>query len=158
MKNRSIEFKWAIIFTLVALAWMYLEKALGWHDQHIADHPVYTNLFAILAIAVYVFALIDKKRNSFQGKMIYKQGFISGLIITLFITILTPLTQYITHTIITPEYFSNVQNYSVEIGKLTQEEAEAYFNLDSYMLQATVGAFVMGVITSAIVAFFVKSK
>ena len=74
-------------------------------------------------------------------------------------TLLAPLTQWITSTVITPEYFPNVIAYSVETGFYnSREEAEAYFNLQNYMMQSTIGAFIMGVITSVIVAFFVRSK
>lgn len=158
MKNRSLEVKWALIFAASTLAWMVFEKSLGWHDEHIADHAVYTNIFAVIAIAVYVFALIDKKKNFYQGQMNYKQGFLSGLVITLIVTVLSPLTQYITLEVITPEYFPNVIAYAVESGNATLEEAQEYFKLKSYIIQAAIGALVMGVITSAIVAFFVKSK
>jgi hypothetical protein len=67
MKNLKIEIKWAIIFMLSIFIWMLIEKALGWHDEKIADHAVYTNIFALVAIGVYVFALSDKKRNFYKG-------------------------------------------------------------------------------------------
>ena len=135
-----------------------MEKALGWHDEHIADHPTYTNFFAFVAIAIYVFALQDKKKNFYQGQMTFKQGFMSGVVISLIVGLLTPLSQYITSTIITPDYFTNAINYSVESGNVTQQEAEDYFNLQTYIIQATIFAPIVGIITSAIVAFFVKSK
>ncbi len=158
MKNLKIEIKWAIIFMLATLIWMLIEKALGWHDEKIADHAVYTNVFAVVAISVYVFALVDKKRNFYRGQMSYKQGLIAGAIMTFFIVLLSPLTQYITSVWITPDYFPNVIDYTVESGEMSQTDAEAYFNLENYLLQATVGAAVMGLITSAVVAFFLKSK
>jgi hypothetical protein len=158
MKNFKIEIKWAIIFMLATLIWMLIEKALGWHDEKIADHAVYTNIFAVVAISVYVFALVDKKRNFYRGQMSYKQGLIAGVIMTFFIVLLSPLTQYITSVWITPDYFPNVIDYTVESGEMSQTDAEAYFNLENYLLQATVGAAVMGLITSAVVAFFLKSK
>ena len=72
---------------------------------------------------------------------------------------LAPLTQWITSTIITPEYFPNVIAHSVDTGFYeTVEEAEAYFNLKNYMVQSVIGALVMGVITTAVVALFVRSK
>ncbi len=137
---------------------MVLEKSLGWHDEFIADHAVYTNFFAIIAIAVYVLAFSDKKKNFYNGTMSYKEGFMSGVVITLIVTVFSPLTQYITSEFITPDYFTNVINYSVESGEATREEAEAYFNLKSYIIQATVGALILGLVTSAIVAIFFKSK
>lgn len=158
MKNIKIEIKWALIFILSMLAWMFFEKSMGWHDEKIADHATYTNFFAIPAILVYVFALLDKKKNFYSGVMSYKQGVISGLIITVIVTVLSPLAQYITSTIITPDYFPNVIEYAVSSGKMTQADAEAYFNINSYMIQSVIGALVMGLVTSLIVAIFVKSK
>ncbi len=158
MKDLKIEIKWAVIFTLTTLAWMFIEKSLGWHDEKIAEHYYLSNIFAVVAIAVYVFALRDKKINFYKSQMNYKEGFISGVILTLFVTLLSPLAQYVTSEFITPEYFNNIIVYSVQEGKMTQEEAKAYFNTKSYMIQATIGAFVMGLITSVVVAFFVKSK
>ena len=156
MKNIKIEIKWAILFTLMMLAWMLFEKLAGLHDIHIDQHYIYTNFVMIPAIAFYVFALLDKRKNFYDGTMSYKQGFISGLIITIIVTIFSPLTQYITSTFITPDYFQNVIAYSVSKGEMTQLEAENYFNLNSYMVQVIIGTSIMGLITTAIVAIFTK--
>ncbi|MBI2280601.1 MAG: DUF4199 domain-containing protein [Bacteroidetes bacterium] len=156
MKNIKIEIKWAIAFVIMMLLWMVLEKLTGLHDVHIDKHAFYSNFVMIPAIAFYVFALLDKRKNFYDGTMSYKQGFISGLIITIIVTIVSPLTQYITSTYITPDYFNNVIKYSVEKGMMTQTEAENYFNLNSYMIQAVIGTPFMGLITTAIVALFTK--
>jgi hypothetical protein len=158
MKNLKIEIKWAIIFATMTLLWMLIEKATGLHDTHIDKHMVYTNFIAIPAIAVYVFALLDKRKNYYHGKMTYLQGFVCGLIITLIVTILSPLTQYITSTFITPDYFQNAIAYGVSTGKTTQEAAEGYFNLENYIIQGLIGAPVMGLLTTAIVAIFTRKK
>ena len=158
MKNIRIEIKWGILFILVGLIWMVFEKAVGWHDVSIDKHATYTLFFAPIAIGVYVFALLDKRRNFYGGNMSYMQGFISGLIITLIVVILSPLSQYISSTYISPDYFKNVIEYSVSSGQMEQQAAEEYFNLNSYMMQSVIGAAVMGLITSAIVALFARSK
>ncbi|MCY1722157.1 DUF4199 domain-containing protein [Prolixibacteraceae bacterium Z1-6] len=158
MKTIAIEIKWAILFIILQLIWMIGERLAGLHDENIDKHPIVTNFFAVVAIAVYVVALLDKRKNSFGGKMTWKQGFISGLIITAGVTLLTPLSQYITIALITPGYFKNIITYSVSIGKMSQEAAEAYFNMKSYILQSVIFAPVMGVVTSAIVALFTKMK
>lgn len=157
MGNLRVEIKWALIFTVVALLWMVFEKAMGWHGPKIEQHPIYTNFFALVAIVLYVLALRDKKQ-SLGGTMTWKQGFISGVIISLIIMVLTPLSQYITHTFITPEYFQNAIAYAVDNDKLTQEQAEQYFNMKSYIIQSAIFAPVVGIVTSAIVAIFVRSR
>jgi hypothetical protein len=158
MKSIRIEIKWALIFSVMTLAWMLMEKMLGWHDQKIAQHATLTNLVAIPAIAVYVFALLDKRKNFYNGHMSYSQGFMTGLIITAIVTILAPLTQYITSTYITPQYFPNAIRHAVETKAMTQEKAEEYFSLKNYMMQSLIGAPVMGMITTLIVSIFTRKK
>lgn len=158
MKKYKIEITWGLIFILAQLIWILTEKLAGFHSTNIANHSWFSTLFAIPAIAMYVFALRDKRKNDYNGIMSYKEGFISGLIITIVITILTPLAQYIIHTFISPEFFSNIIAYSAENGMMTQEAAEAFFSLGNYIVQATTSALIMGIITSAIIAFFTKSK
>jgi len=158
MTKFRIEIKWGVYFTIAALVWMYIEKALGWHDTLISKHAIYTNIFAIVAIVVYVLFMRDKKENFYNGSMTWTQGFISGTILSVVVALLSPLAQYLTHEFITPNYFENVIAYTVEKGVMKQEAAEAYFSLYSYMAQAAFGALAMGVVTSAIVALFFRSK
>ncbi len=158
MKNIKIEIKWAIIFTLMMLVWMVLERLFGFHDTHIDQHHIYSNFVAIPAIAVYVFALLDKRKNFYRGKMTYIQGFVSGLIITLMVTVLSPLVQVITTIVIAPDYFQNAIDHAVTEGKMTREGAEEYFNLNTYLIQVLIGTPVMGVMTSAVVAIFTRKK
>ena len=158
MNKFKIEIKWSVIFIIMMLLWMVMEKVTGLHDVHIDKHAIYTNFVAIPAIIVYVLALLDKRKNYYDGKMTYMQGFISGLIISIIVTIFSPLTQYITSTIITPDYFINIINYSVSQGMMTQTEAEAYFNLKSYMIQVLIGTPIMGIVTAAIVAIFTRKN
>ncbi|MEO2064677.1 MAG: DUF4199 domain-containing protein [Christiangramia sp.] len=158
MKKFAIEIKWGIIFTIVALLWMFLEKQLGWHDELIAKQAIYTNFFGIIAIIVYVLAIRDKKKNFYQGDMTWTQGFISGMVVSVVVAILSPLAQYISLEVISTEYFPNVIDYAVENGKMTPENAEAYFNLKSYIIQSFFFSLVVGIVTSAIIALFLRSR
>lgn len=158
MKNIRIEIKWSIIFVLMSLLWMLLERLVGLHDTHIELHAGLTNLFAIPAILVYVFALLDKRKNFYGGLISYKQAFISGLVISLIVAVLSPLSQYITSAIITPHYFENAIDFAVSSGAMDQAAAEAYFNLNQYIILSLISAPLLGIITTAIVALFVKKK
>ncbi len=159
MKNFKIEVKWAFIFIGSLLLWMLLERLVGLHDKYIDKHQYLTMLYSIVAIALYVFALLDKRKNFFNGAMTYKQGIITGLIITVVVTIFSPLTQWIISNVITPDYFKNVIQYSVETGyHKSVADAKAQFNLKSYIIQSTIGALIMGIVTTAIVAIFTRKK
>ncbi|MBC6366477.1 DUF4199 domain-containing protein [Algoriphagus sp. AK58] len=158
MKNFQIEIKWGILFVLSGLIWMVLEKSLGWHDVKIEQHATYTLFYAPIAVLIYVFALRDKKRNFYSGKMNYIQGLISGLVVTFVVVIFTPLSQYISHEFISPDYFPNIIKLSVDKGMMSQEEAEGHFTLLNYIQQSLLFAGFMGLLTSAVVALFTRSK
>jgi len=153
----KLEIKWGLIFSFSLLAWMVFEKLMGWHESRIEEQEKYTNLFAVVAILVYVFAFRDKRKHT-QGLMGWKQGFLFGLGVTVVVTVLSPFIQYVISELISPEYFPNVIAYVVAEGRMTQDEAIAYFNLQNYIIQSTIWAFAMGVVTSAIVAFFIQKK
>ena len=159
MSKIKIEIKWAIIFSIVGLLWMVLEKICGLHSTYI-DYQFYlTNLFAIPAIWMMVLALKEKKEKFYNGKITYKQGLISGIILSLLIALMSPITQWITTYIITPEYFPNVIKRSVEIGYYkTTAEAQANFNYKNYAIQGAIATLIMGIITTAIVMIFLRAK
>lgn len=159
MGKLKIEIKWALIFTVVGLLWMVLEKASGLHDRYIDLHVYLTNLFAIPAILVMVLALKDKKKSFYNGQMNYQQGLLAGIFISVFIALLSPLSQWITSYVITPDYFANAIKRSVELGYYpTREGAEANFNFQNYVIQGVVGALVMGILTTAIAMLFIRTK
>ena len=159
MRNLKIEFKWALIFSIMGLVWMVLEKLVGLHGKYIDYHLYLTNLFAIPAILVMVLALKDKKKRFYHGQMSYKQGLIAGIILSLFIALISPLTQWITSYLITPEYFPNVIKRSVELGYYkSTTEAEANFNYKNYAIQGAIAAFILGVITTAVAMIFIRRR
>lgn len=159
MNKFKIELKWALIFAIMTLLWMVLEKVTGLHGKYIDYHLYLTNLYAIPAIWVMVLALKDIKKSFYSGQMTYRQGLISGVIISIIIALISPLTQWIISYVITPEYFPNVIKRSVEIGYFkTTAEAEANFNYPNYAKQSAIGALIMGIMTTAIAMIFIKSK
>lgn len=158
MKSYRTEIKWGVIFALATMGWMLIEKWMGWHGENIDRHYIMTNLFAVPAIAIYVFALIDKRRKAYSGIMSWKQGFFTGIGITVVVLILSPVTQYVTHTFISPDYFTNIIEYSVETGKMGRMEAESHFTLGNYVVMSAIGVLIMGSVTSAFVSIFTQKS
>ncbi len=158
MGKFTIEIRWGIFFALAILIWAMLEKTFGLYGASIASYGIYTNLFAIVAITLYVIALLQKKKEYYNGNMSWRQGFVSGVYLTVVITVLSPICQYIIHTFIAPELLPNLVEYKVKSGYLSRDAAETYFNLESYIYQSSSFALSTGIVTSAIVAYFVKTK
>lgn len=158
MNKFSIEIKWGILFSIVSVVWMILEFTFGLHDKYISKHAIYSNLFAFIAIGIFYLALKNKKQQFYNGKMTWQQGFVSGILITVMIALLSPLTQYICYTYISPNFFKNYINFVIENKSMNTESAELYFNLKNFILSGISMSLSMGVITSAVVSLFLKTK
>lgn len=158
MKNYKTEIKWVFIFTAMYLLWMVMEKTAGLHDKYLAQQQFITMLILIPSFIIYVFAIKDKKQNYYSGKITYKQSFMSGLFLTIFVVILSPVSQLITSYFISPNYFANIIEHTVKSGRFTQEQAEAQFNIKNYIITSIIGGLVTGVIFSAVISIFLKSK
>jgi hypothetical protein len=158
MNPRFSEIKWAFIFTATTLLWMLAEKATGLHDIHIDKHAVYRNLFAVPAILIYVFALREKRAQTHKGEINYWETLKSGIWLTFFATLFAPISQYITSTLITPDYFAYATEHAIENGNMEPEYAEEYFSMSNYIQISLIGTPIMGVLTSTVVAAFIKTK
>lgn len=157
MKKYKTEIKWAFIFSAMVLLWMVAEKLSGLHDKYIDRQQFVTTLVLIPAIIIYVLAIKDKKRSYYAGSMTYWQSFVSGLILTLLVVLLSPLNQLITSYIISPGYFNNAIEHTVKSGMFTREQAEAQFNTRNYIITSIVGGLVTGIAFSAVISIFTKS-
>jgi peptidoglycan/LPS O-acetylase OafA/YrhL len=158
MNKYKTEIKWALIFSGMFLAWMTMEKMAGMHDSQLSKQQAVTTLILVPSFAIYILALRSKRKNVYHDKITYKQSFVSGLWLTIFIVLLSPVNQLITSTIISPDYFSNVTAYTVSNGIMTLEQAQRQFNNGSYIIQSVVGGLVTGIVFTAILSFFIKSK
>lgn len=158
MKNFAIEIKWGIQFTIVSMVWMILEKSVGLHDAHIDKQLIYTNLFGFVAILLYCLEMNDKKKHFYHGNMDWKQGFLSGTVMTVVIALLSPIANGIIYTYITPGFFEHMITYRVQHKFQTQTQAEAYFNLHSYIVLGLFDVLSKGILTAAVVALFLKTK
>jgi len=146
------------MFSILTMVWMILEKTLGWHDAQIGKQLIYTNLFGFVAVAIYILALLEKKKQFFKGNISWKQGFLSGTVLTVVIAVLSPMVNAVVYTYITPRFFDTMVAYRVAHKFQTLTQAKAYFNLHSYIVLGIFDTLSKGILTAAIIAFFIKTK
>ena len=158
MKKFKIEFKWAVVIMIIFLAWMTLEKQLGFHDEKLKWQVFFGMLIIIPNFVMYFFAIRDKKKNYYNSEMTGKQGFISGIGISFMVVIFSPFTQFISYEFIVPNFFDKMIALSVESKRLTEEEAKSYFNLSASIWQNISNGLSYGIVLGAIVAYILKTK
>lgn len=161
MKDFRLELRWGILFSLTIMIWMFIEKNLGWHDEHIR-HQLGNHFLVLLLIfiVIYYLGLREKRNNYYKGTMSWKQGLISGSMISVIIAILSPLTQYFIYHYISPDYFQNMINY--QTGKseypMSVKSADLFFTMKSYLIQAVFTDLSFGIIISAMMALVLRKK
>ena len=158
MKRFSIEIKWGIIAIIIFLAWMTLEKELGFHDEKIKWHPLFNLLYIFPTFLVYYLALREKKIKYYQQNMNWKQGLISAIIISFIIVLFSPITQFIIHEFISPNFLDNTINYTVSRKKFILSAAKEYTTLTSSIWKNISDGLSFGVVIGAIVAYILKTN
>ncbi|MCD8518479.1 MAG: hypothetical protein LRY32_01965 [Flavobacterium sp.] len=63
MKKFTIEFKWAIISIIIFLAWMTLEKQLGFHDEKIKLANVFYNAYYFSKFSIVLLSFRKTKKR-----------------------------------------------------------------------------------------------
>jgi hypothetical protein len=154
----SLSFVWASIFSLASLLWISIAKPLGLLSTHLDKFPIYSMLFFVPAFLIWYWALKAIKTKAFNNSINFKEAFIVGLIITIIATAFVPVVQLIFHKLVEPNYFNIMIEQAKSKGGSSAEEAEAIFNLKSYMIQSVIASLLAGVFTSAIIALIVKNK
>lgn len=157
MKNYQIELKWAGIFFLMYLVWMLFERLWGLHGRHIQYQQLVSTFILIPSLLIYVLALREKKRKDYQGKITFKQAFKSGMLLTLFIVLLSPVNMIITIQLISPDYFDNMHDFAVNQG-MSSKEAQSRLNIGAFIVQGIIGGLVTGALFSALVAIVLRGK
>jgi len=157
MKKIGIEIKWAAIITTFYCIWAYIENATGNHEGF-SNIIIFGMLFIFILILMMLLAFFDKKMNFYQGKWDFKQAFRFGLFLTGITALLNPVSHYIIHNSISPEYFSNLIEYQVAKGRETKEILLERYNFDSSMYQNMRDILSYGVVFSALLAYFLKTK
>ena len=157
MVNVKIEFRYAVLTSLVVLLWLITEYAVGLQDTYIFFHPYVSIVVAIvIPLITYRLAFIEKLEQKF-GKLTFGQVFLSGFLITIFTCILAVPVQLGFHKLINPDFFETMILYTSRHSKQTLEQAAMFFNLRSYIAESVLTTFLIGNMVSLILAFRMRT-
>ncbi|MHC5201616.1 DUF4199 domain-containing protein [Myroides sp. LJL119] len=159
MKKFSIEFKWAAIATLAALIWMFFIKSMGYHQVEKIRYVVgFDILFNIVLILLYYLAIRQKKKEYYNGTITWQKAFLSGLAMCIMVTFFYPLIQYITFKQVTPDFLDNLQLALQTQINMPSDEAIKNSSFDLFLRNAVTNNLSFGVVTVAVIAYFIQSK
>jgi hypothetical protein len=152
MKN---EFKWAAIMSVVLLVWLTALKFLGFQEtDKIHVHVILVNAYYLILFVLYIFAINERKRK-YRGFISRRDAFLTGLLVTLFLVVLSPLNMSVFYYLINPNFFQVMIDFNVENG-VNQQVAESDYNLFNYIFSSMLMNLVVGGVFSAIGALLLQ--
>ncbi|WP_127845951.1 DUF4199 domain-containing protein [Psychroflexus aestuariivivens] len=157
MKKFEIELKWATAFTAISIAWVYLEKYFGYHDEFVSKQALFSLFLIIPQALIYIVSIRQKRERYYNGTITWQKAFLSGVVLSAVIAGLSPAAIYLMVEIISPAFFSNIVEYRAAEG-VPREGLEQIYNLNSYITQAIFNNLATGVFLSAIIALVLKKK
>lgn len=131
------------------------DPGLGFNGEKIEYNPLFNTWVLLPAWVIYFFEALDKKNNYYQGRITFKQSFLSGIVLSAMVTVLGVLTTIISTWVIAPDLFANSIQYVTENNAMTEVQALQQFNLGAYIIAGVIGAPVTGLIFSLIVSLVV---
>lgn len=162
----KIALKYGLLIVVFLFLWLTLEYMVGLHSEYVRFHPIATLLSLVIPL-LFLYYGMREAQKSYRGveEFTYGKAFLTGIFITLVVTILSPLGQWLFHSVLAPDFLDSMQP-NVEAQKLSQDvdtevarrEAGESTYLSAYLMQSALGYLIAGVIMSAILAIFVRDK
>ena len=152
----KIEFRYAVLTSLVMLLWLIIEYAVGLQDTYISCYPYVSLLAFLIPVFTYRLGLIEKIDQKF-GKLNFPQAFLSCFLMNVFVCLLYIPVHLVFLNVINPDFFSNMLQYTVKNGHQTLEGAAYYFNISTFITETVLTNFVTGTIISLILAWRMRT-
>lgn len=151
------EFKWALIMSILSLIWLVALMYLGFQKGSKANSfLIYSGTFYIAQFFLYLLAIAERKKKQ-RGFISRRDGFYTGLIVTLFFVILVPAIVLIFNLLINPDFFTDMAEAAVLAGENIYE-AEEQYNLWSYISNSMILGAIIGGMSSALAALLLEKK
>lgn len=120
----KLELKWVTIIFVVHIVWHIFERVLGFYGDRSAYEEFAGFGFLLVYSLLMLLAIFNlKSRNG--GLLNRRQGFLSGLFISLIMVVLSPLMVAILAFGIQPDYFNIMIANALENGEYQAYEAAA---------------------------------
>ncbi|MEM6278033.1 MAG: DUF4199 domain-containing protein [Verrucomicrobiota bacterium] len=164
---KSLELRWGLIIGGANMLWLFGSYYLGMHDRGLAAIQAITLVSVMISVMGYMLAIRALMQDYPETQ--YLEGIRYGAIIAGIVASIADLSQVIYFKVVNPGWTAKMVEmsrlYYLQQG-LPETQAEEYskaaektFGLPSYLLQASLGAIIIGVLSTAIILLiFRKSR
>jgi hypothetical protein len=156
--DMKTEIKFAILYVVASFLWSCIEYFTGLESTHINLHPYFVTPFYVLLTAVIYILALREKRAILGGKVTFGKAFATGIILSVFILVLNPVSFYLFNTFINPGFFKDFALYKIQTENMTRAAADAYYNFNNLLIRGSLYRLVMGIVATILISSFIKKN
>lgn len=143
------------MYVIASFIWSCIEYLSGLETTHINLHPYFvTPFYILLTAAIYILA-VREKRASLGGSITFGKAMRTGIVLSLFIFLLNPVSFYVFNTFVNPNFFTDFAQYKMQTEIITKESADAYYNFNNLLIRGSIYRFVMGIVATVLTSWFI---
>jgi hypothetical protein len=161
---KSQEWKWGLGIGTVNVVWLFVSWLAGWHGSNIGLFQIAIVLGIFISFAGFVLAFRGITRD--EPETTFGEGIGTGAVIAAISGLLTALGWGIylgwVNTGMSAHLVSQIRDYYLAAGVAVEQvdliatEAQKSFGTTAYMIKGGVGAFIQGILFSAMVMGWFK--
>lgn len=163
---KSLEWKWGLIIGLANMGWLYASFLFGLHNSGIGLMQVTVAMSFFISLAGYAFAL--RSITWAEPELSFLEGMRSGVIVAGIAAVLAMISQVVYFQWINPgwtdymvaetrKHFSAMGLDATQVEEMAIQ-ADKSFGLNSYVIQAGLGALISGIVFSALVMGVIRLR
>lgn len=146
----KLELKWVSIIIILHIIWHIAERLLGFYS----DKALYQGLSSAVFMVVYagiMYLAVAGLRESNRGYLNKRQGFLSGLFISLIMVAFAPIMVGLLQFLIQPDFFNTMIMETTNNGAYqSYQMAEKEYNYWNYVTLYMAGYLLVGSLSAAL--------
>ena len=146
----KLELKWVSIIIILHILWHVGERMLGFYGEK-SNYQEFSGMVFMALYAFVMYLAIADLRSRNRGFLNKRQGFLSGLFISLILVAFAPIMVGLLAFVIQPDFFNEMIMASTTNGEYqSYQMAEQEYNYWSYVKLYMAGYMLVGSLFAAL--------
>lgn len=128
-----------------AAVWTLFEYAMGWHNEHLETGAMTGFIAIVFPIVAIIWALRATKR-SFGSQLTLKQAMMTGLAVSAISAAIGLVFFYLYYSAINPAFIEAMAARGQPV------------DITSQLIAVVMGSFIFGLLISAVVGYFMRTR
>ncbi len=158
------EHKWGIAIGVLNFLWLLGEYFAGLHGKNVEQYARVTNFALLIPLVCTPIALVQIKKNTFNGVISFSEAFKPGIVIATIAAFLSAFGVFV-YFQINPGFTDFMVDYSKQNALKSGEPiekvadlAKMLYSMNSYIIQSFISAIGFGIVLAAVIALVIRNK